>query len=72
MKKKICLLITGKYRDFIYSYNNTKSFFEFEKINYDIFFLIAENENIEFIKNEIKQTFGDNIKYLHNIFDEES
>jgi hypothetical protein len=72
MNKKICLLITGVYRDFIYSYNNTKFFYEFDKIHYDIFFLMSETDNIELKKNEIKEIFKDNLKYLHNIFDNDT
>ncbi len=66
---KICLLITGIYRDFKYSIEKMKKFYNFENNDYDVFYLMFETEDVLNKKNEIKQFFGSKLKYLHNEFD---
>jgi hypothetical protein len=68
---KICLLITGLYRDFLFSMKNNELFYNFENNDYDIFFLMSETEDIEIKKNEIKNYFKNKLVFLHNIFDNE-
>jgi hypothetical protein len=64
---KISLLITGGYRTFEENIINNEyyNFFEFDKYDYHIFFILTDDEDIELInnkKNFIKNIFGSKLK----------
>lgn len=44
---KICLLITNLFRDFKFSTNNNKTFFNYDNNDYDIICVLFEKDNIE-------------------------
>ena len=69
---KICLLITNLFRDFKFSTNNNKTFFNYDNNDYDIICVLFEKDNIEKKKFLIRKYFGNRVKLLINIFDNEN
>jgi hypothetical protein len=68
---KICLLLTNLIREFDYSMNNNKSFFNYDNNDYDVICVLFETEQIEEKKELIINFFRDKLKLLINIFDNE-
>lgn len=68
---KICLLITNLIRDFDFSMNNNKNFFNYDNNDYDVICVLFETEQITEKKESIINFFGNKLKLIINIFDNE-
>lgn len=68
---KICLLLTNLMRDFDFSMKNNENFFNYDNNDYDVICVLFETEEISEKKKSIINFFGNKLKLIVNLFDNE-